>query len=80
MFDRNGASVHVSGEVQLDMPYIRSSCSEDRKCVARLFTLFVLLKEASDLFDQVDVNTVLDRPHDVLRSIENLRRLAQQRL
>lgn len=48
-----GTTLLGSVEAQLEMPYIL--CPEERKYFARLLSLVVLIKDASSLFDEVDV-------------------------
>lgn len=60
----NGALLVGSGDVHLDMRYVRYR--EKRRCVVRRSTLVLSQEEFSDLTNQVDVFTVLYEPYDVL--------------
>lgn len=52
------------------MPYIR--CAEQTKYARHLSTPVVSLEEVCGLFNRVGDYTLLDRPYDVLPSLENL--------
>lgn len=56
MFEQNGALFPRSVEEQLDMKYVW--CFKKREYIARLSSLVVLLKGASQFPDQVNLYTV----------------------
>lgn len=70
LFGRTVSTFTASGEVQLDMTYIK--CPSAREHVARLSTPLVLLKGVSGLSDQMDVFTALMRLYDVTPFLENI--------